>query len=68
MQDAIKSRLRHSNGRNEKEALKIFFEMIQEIDDQEAEDKSSAEEENADDIIEAFFANDNQDFPVPGDE
>ena len=33
--------------------------MIQEIDNQE---------EKADDIIEAFFANCVPDFPVPGDE
>ena len=42
--------------------------MIQVIDNQEAEDKSSTEKENADDIIETFFANCDQGFPVPGDE
>ena len=59
MQDVVKSRLRLSSGRNEKEALKIFFEMIQEVENQEVENEFSTEEE---------IANCDQRYPASDDE
>ena len=67
MQDAIKSRLRNAGDKPEREALKIFLEMAQEIDTQEEEEDNKKDEEDAEEIIEEFFASIHSDFPPPSD-
>ena len=68
MQDAIKSRFRNTGAKPEREALKIFLEMAHDIDAQEELEKEQSDEENAEEIIEEFFASLSSDFPPPSDE
>ena len=47
MQDAIKSRLINTGENPEREALKILFEMVQDIDTLEEKEDAQSHENNA---------------------
>ena len=68
MLNAIRSRIQKLSGRQEKETLKKFSEMVKEIYEQEVEDDFQVDEKDAEDIINVLFVNCGPDFQLSSDE